>query len=1180
MAQPFELKFTANVAEVLSGLQQLADGVGAGVQAVAKMQETATAASTGITAVAEAAAAGAETIKVMAAASEEASAAQQSEVGELARLTELLGSEELARASLAARVIDMTATTVASDDEITASLERREAQMARVTAAQEARVAAEADAAAATVASADAEATATEAVQQVEAVAVSDATRLALAKGEMAEASAALRVQLEDLAQAQRNLAEIEAAEPGNLAAIARAQSELAAEATRVAEAEDVAAKAAERLAAAQAQAAKPPPLPTPAAGGGFTQQTQELGQLLTMLGLVDPQLLRVGVGVQMLGQSVETLAPMVAEAGGGIAGFVAVLGPVAVIAGAATVALGALAEAYAFVSASVKAAIPAQESETTFAVLLGNVEKARARLEELDATALKFHLDPDQLRAADAQLTRLSQGALGGGASINTLIEASARSQQPLAAVGSVIGRVYETIQNGSPIGRMGTQLVRMGVISQGALNELSNLQKEGAKGPEIWTAFEAAVNQAGGVTEARANTFQGATRGISTAWTEILEAFGRPIVDTLTPFLQKVSNGMAALVPYARDAGLVIGQFSGIILNSGSSLSLVAEILTGNFSMAIGHVTGLLLAASPLVHATFSFIAADVEGVFATVSATLIGFVTSTINTLTELFEKALTATAGFVNSMKGLLSALTGGVASAISSAVDGSVAGSKAMLDGLSAGMGTLSDKAKKMADDATANVGEAARKWKDALHAGQPAAPNEGKQFATPDPNASVTPDGKAGRGGGGGGSGKETDELTEATKRYKAALEDVKGALGAGDVSQEKATADQVKATQEYIATLTKMQAGLSPTSDRFQLLKSKIDEARASLLKLSEGTEQYERDLASTKAALDAGIISQAQAMAQDNKTIKEHIANLEATRAQVSATSAAYQDLTTKINQTQVKLANSTVWGSMRQRLIELKNEWGDLAKNVSSFVANQMNSAINGIAESIGNMAVGVDNAREAFQNFAKSAITGIVQLMLQQLASFALSKVLKSEDVATTVAANTAKTASSATTGLLESIATYGVNAAIGAVAFLAAMAVAGSFAEGGLIPGSPSHSDNRIAHVATGEYVIRTAAVQHWGPDLFHALNNLNFPLSMPAFAAGGLVGGGAAAMMAAAGNRERDRIINEIKVAGPKLNLFQVSNRAALLEAMRSSEGDAIILDSAHRQKHRMPFKK
>jgi len=64
-----------------------------------------------------------------------------------------------------------------------------------------------------------------------------------------------------------------------------------------------------------------------------------------------------------------------------------------------------------------------------------------------------------------------------------------------------------------------------------------------------------------------------------------------------------------------------------------------------------------------------------------------------------------------------------------------------------------------------------------------------------------------------------------------------------------------------------------------------------------------------------------------------------------------------------------------------------------------------------------------------------------------------------------------------------------------------------------FATGGYVrgPGSGT-SDSIMARLSNGEFVVKAAAVRHYGPQLLAALNNMRLPKT-PGFAAGGLVDG-------------------------------------------------------------------
>jgi len=72
-----------------------------------------------------------------------------------------------------------------------------------------------------------------------------------------------------------------------------------------------------------------------------------------------------------------------------------------------------------------------------------------------------------------------------------------------------------------------------------------------------------------------------------------------------------------------------------------------------------------------------------------------------------------------------------------------------------------------------------------------------------------------------------------------------------------------------------------------------------------------------------------------------------------------------------------------------------------------------------------------------------------------------------------------------------------------------------------FASGGMISGpGTGTSDSIMARLSSGEFVMRAAAVSHWGPAAMAALNGLRNPFggrSLPRFAEGGLVGAAAGA---------------------------------------------------------------
>lgn len=85
--------------------------------------------------------------------------------------------------------------------------------------------------------------------------------------------------------------------------------------------------------------------------------------------------------------------------------------------------------------------------------------------------------------------------------------------------------------------------------------------------------------------------------------------------------------------------------------------------------------------------------------------------------------------------------------------------------------------------------------------------------------------------------------------------------------------------------------------------------------------------------------------------------------------------------------------------------------------------------------------------------------------------------------------------------------LESLARMGINAAVGAIGG----AITPGFASGGYVSGAGTGtSDSILARLSDGEFVIRKAAVDKYGPGTFAKLNSMQ----LPGRADGGMVGGG------------------------------------------------------------------
>ena len=257
----------------------------------------------------------------------------------------------------------------------------------------------------------------------------------------------------------------------------------------------------------------------------------------------------------------------------------------------------------------------------------------------------------------------------------------------------------------------------------------------------------------------------------------------------------------------------------------------------------------------------------------------------------------------------------------------------------------------------------------------------------------------------------------------------------------------------------------------------------------------------------------------------------------------------------------------------GDMKKQAVDLENTWGTVSHSIATSITQTIGTAVDGLSNALSGLVTGTKTWQQALTQVGESIIQMLIRIAVQQTVGralvYAVNLAYTGAESATSSAAAATAASSWATAAVLASVATYGVAAGAGLAALTSAIAsgdaiaagsaaVSGAFAEGGLIPGRPSHSDNRVIHVATGEYIVRTAAVQHYGPGFFDALNRMQ--VARTGFASGGLVG-------------NADGYVPIITTTSPKVDvnghqvtLIQTRDSSEMLQAMQSSAGRKIIL--------------
>lgn len=286
-----------------------------------------------------------------------------------------------------------------------------------------------------------------------------------------------------------------------------------------------------------------------------------------------------------------------------------------------------------------------------------------------------------------------------------------------------------------------------------------------------------------------------------------------------------------------------------------------------------------------------------------------------------------------------------------------------------------------------------------------------------------------------------------------------------------------------------------------------------KLNQVRAgSQISLLEGQSKELENQAAMIELLNRR--NETESSIQDVATLRLE-ANDVAFQAQIAAEELAFQNKLVQIEQENLALEDQNFFAEEAERvhqenLLLIAQDSAlrrvDIETRTSDRILAVKQENLNRTATLFGQLAaLGNDSQKEGFNAFK----------------AFASAEAL----------INTYRSVQSIIAGITSSTGGFGLGLAIAEAAVATAVGLANvakinsiSFAEGGLVPGAPSSKDNRIANVATGEYIFDARSVQAMGPRWFAgmhaaiqnkdfgAIGSMSRPRNVRGFAGGGLVG--------------------------------------------------------------------
>ncbi|MFF2887020.1 hypothetical protein [Paenibacillus sp. NPDC057967] len=181
------------------------------------------------------------------------------------------------------------------------------------------------------------------------------------------------------------------------------------------------------------------------------------------------------------------------------------------------------------------------QTVETAFEVLLGSAEEAKKRVEELTTFAGSTPFTRDEIYESSRILQVFTGNAISTGEGLRMVGDIAAGTQQQFGDVALWVGRLYDAMAAGRPVGEMTSRLQEMGAISGAARDRLEKLAASGQSIHKTWPQATKEFARFDGMMEKLSDNLANLMLGVKSFFmNNVIKRWGQGLTTTITPLLQ----------------------------------------------------------------------------------------------------------------------------------------------------------------------------------------------------------------------------------------------------------------------------------------------------------------------------------------------------------------------------------------------------------------------------------------------------------------------------------------------------------------------------------------------------------------------------------------------------------------------------------------------------------------
>ncbi len=198
------------------------------------------------------------------------------------------------------------------------------------------------------------------------------------------------------------------------------------------------------------------------------------------------------------------------------------------------------------------------------FKPLLGSIALAKQRAREIFAFSVKSPFKFEELAAGNKLLQSLTRGALAGKAGMELVGDAAAVAGEGFEEVSRYIGRLYDGLMSGRPVGEAAMRLQEMGLIAGQTRNQIEAMQAANADGSAIWKIVEKDIQRTKGAMDTLSQSLAGLQSTQEDTQRALEAGFGKGFLDGEKAAVQRTTLLMERMVPTATFLGDALGSVS----------------------------------------------------------------------------------------------------------------------------------------------------------------------------------------------------------------------------------------------------------------------------------------------------------------------------------------------------------------------------------------------------------------------------------------------------------------------------------------------------------------------------------------------------------------------------------------------------------------------------------------